>query len=50
MKSVNQNLVFRQYLSKLPVNALDCPVLNYQTQKLTDLSVVKIFIMAQLCK
>ncbi|MGN7388943.1 IS4 family transposase [Sporosarcina sp. SAFN-015] len=50
MKSVNQNLVFRQYLSKLPVNVLDCPVMNYQTQKLTDLSVVKIFIMAQLCK
>lgn len=50
MKSVNQNLVFRQYLSNLPMSFLDCPLLNYDAKKITDLSVVKIFIMALLCK
>ncbi|MCG7346590.1 IS4 family transposase [Sporosarcina sp. ACRSL] len=50
MKSVNHNLVFRQYLSKLPRNVLDCPLLNYDTKKVTDFSVVKIFIMAHICK
>lgn len=50
MKSVNQNLVFRQYLSNLPKNFLDCPLLNYDAKKITDFSVVKVFIMALLCK
>ena len=48
MKSVNQNLVFRQYLSNLPTNILACPLANYDAKKLTDFSVVKIFIMASL--
>jgi hypothetical protein len=50
MSSVNQNLVFRQYLSNLPTNILACPLTNYDAKKLTDFSVVKIFIMANLCK
>ena len=50
MTSVNQNLVFRQYLSNLPTNILACPLMNYDAKKLTDFSVVKIFIMANLCK
>jgi hypothetical protein len=50
MTSVNQNLVFRQYLSNLPTNILACPLMNYDAKKLTDFSVVKIFIMASLCK
>lgn len=50
MTSVNQNLVFRQYLSNLPTNILACPLMNYNAKKLTDFSVVKIFIMANLCK
>lgn len=50
MKSVNHNLVFRQHLSNIPKNALDCPLFNYDTRKLTDLSVVKAFILAILGK
>ena len=50
MKSVNQNLVFRQCLSILPTNILACPLMNYNAKKLTDFSLVKIFIMANLCK
>ncbi|MDN4608766.1 DUF4372 domain-containing protein, partial [Sporosarcina highlanderae] len=50
MKSVNQNLVFRQLLSNLPRNVLDCPLMNYDAKKITDFSLVKIFIMALLCK
>lgn len=49
MKSVNQNLVFCQYLSNLPNNVLDCPLFNYDARKLTDLAVVKIFVMASVC-
>ena len=50
MTSVNRNLVFRQYLSNLPTNILACPLMNYAAKKLADFSVVKIFIMASLCK
>jgi len=50
MTSVNRNLVFRQYLSNLPTNILACPLMNYDAKKLTDFSVVKIFIMASLCR
>ncbi|AMQ07107.1 IS4 family transposase [Sporosarcina psychrophila] len=50
MKSVDENLVFRQYLSLLPVNILACPLMNYDAKKLTDFSLVKILIMANLCK
>lgn len=49
MKSVNQNLVFCQYLSNLPNNVLACPLFNYDARKLTDLAIVKIFIMANVC-
>lgn len=50
MKSVNQNLVIRQYLSNLPTNILAYPLMNYDAKKLTDFSLVKIFIMANICK
>jgi hypothetical protein len=50
MKSVNQNLVFRQCLSFLPTNILACPLMNYNEKKLTDFSLVKTFIMANICK
>ena len=50
MKSVDENLVFRQYLSLLPVTILACPLMNYDAKKLTDFSQVKILIMANLCK
>ncbi len=43
MKSVDQNLVFRQYLSLLPKNKFDCPLNNYAYKKMTDESLVKIF-------
>lgn len=50
MKSLDENLVFRQYLSLLPTNALACPIMNYDAKKLTDFSLVKIMIMAEICK
>ncbi|QNK87511.1 DUF4372 domain-containing protein [Sporosarcina sp. resist] len=50
MKSVDENLVFRQYLSLLPVNILACPLMNYDAKKLADFSLVKILMMANLCK
>ncbi|WP_391207726.1 IS4 family transposase [Psychrobacillus sp. L4] len=50
MKSVHKDLVFRQYLSNLPTNVLACPLMNYDAKKLTDFSLVKIFILANLCK
>ena len=50
MKSVDQKLVFRQYLSLLPTNVLACPLMNYDWKKLTDFSLLKILIMASLCK
>lgn len=50
MKSVHKDLVFRQYLSNLPSNVLACPLMNYDAKKLTDFSLVKIFILANLSK
>jgi hypothetical protein len=50
MRSVEQNLVFHQYLSLLPANTLACPLKNYVSKKLTDFSLLKIFIMANICK
>jgi len=50
MKSVDQKLVFRQYLSLLPTNVLSCPLMNYEWKKLTDFSLLKILIMSSLCK
>lgn len=49
MKSVHPNLVFCQYLSNLPNHVLAYPLFNYEARKLTDLAVVKIFIMANVC-
>lgn len=48
MKSVDQNIVFRQYLSMLPKTALACPLINYDYKKLTEYSLVKSFILANL--
>jgi hypothetical protein len=48
MKSVDQKLIFRQYLSLLPTNVLACPLMNYDWKKLTDLSLLKILIMSSL--
>lgn len=48
MKSVDQNLVFRQYLSLLPQNKFGCPINNYHYKKMTDESLVKIFLLAGL--
>ncbi|MDW0116239.1 IS4 family transposase [Sporosarcina thermotolerans] len=50
MKSVNQNLVFRQLLSNLPENILACPIMNYDAKKITDFSIVKVFIMANVAQ
>ena len=50
MGSIDQNLVFRQYLSLLPVTKLACPLMNYDEKKLTDLALVKAFIVGTLCK
>lgn len=50
MKSVNENKVFRQYLKFLPINALACPLLNYNAKKLDDFSLVKLMIMANISK
>src|SRR5690606_2759839 len=48
MNSVDQKLVFRQYLSYLPQNKLACPLHNYGYKELTDDSLVKIFLLAGL--
>src|SRR5690606_21095764 len=48
MTSVDQNLVFRQYLSLLPKNIFACPLYNYDYTKLTDESLVKTFLLANL--
>nr|WP_144928803.1 hypothetical protein [Paenibacillus bovis] len=48
MNSVDQKLVFRQYLSLLPRNTFSCPLHNYDYKKLTDESLVKIFLLAGL--
>lgn len=48
MKSVDHNLVFRQYLSLLPRNSFSCPLHNYSYSKLTDESLVKIFLLSGL--
>jgi len=50
MGSIDQNLVFRQYLSLLPVTKLACPLMNYDEKKLTDFALVKAFIVGSLCK
>ncbi|MEZ7171712.1 hypothetical protein [Sporosarcina sp. OR05] len=49
MKSVNPNLVFRQLLSNLPDSILACPLMN-GTNKITDFSIVKLFIMANVAQ
>lgn len=48
MTSVDQNIVFRQYLTMLPKNALACPIFNYNYKKLTDYALVMVFILANL--
>ena len=48
MKSVDQNTVFRQYLSQLPQSVLDCPLVNYEYDKLSEIALVKTFISANL--
>lgn len=50
MKSVDEKKVFRQYLKLLPINALACPLLNYDAKKLSDFSLVKFMIMANISK
>ena len=50
VKSVDENLVFRHYLALLPVDHLACPLRNYDAKKLTDASLVKLMVMAPLCK
>ncbi|MBS4218562.1 IS4/IS5 family transposase, partial [Bacillus sp. FJAT-49711] len=48
MNSVDQDLVFRQYLSLLPATTLACPSHNYNFTKLSDESLVKIFLLSTL--
>lgn len=48
MTSVDHDLVFRQYLSLLPTNFLDCPLRNYAYTKLSDRALVKTFILSVL--
>lgn len=50
MGSIDQNLVFRQYLSLLPTERLGCPLMNYEEKKLTALALVKTFLLSTLCK
>ena len=50
MKSVDEKKVFRQYLKLLPINALACPLFNYDAKKLTVFSLVKLMIMANISK
>lgn len=50
MKSVDENKVFRQYLQLLPINALACPLGNYNAKKLSDFTLVKLMILANVCK
>ncbi|MHA6260948.1 IS4 family transposase [Sporosarcina sp. CAU 1771] len=50
MGIIDQNLVFRQYLSLLPVTKLACPLVNYDEKKLTDFSLVKAFVLSTICK
>ena len=50
MKSVDEKKVFRQYLKLLPINALACPLLNYDAKKLTDFALVKLMILANINK
>lgn len=46
MKSVDQNIVFRQYLSLLPRSVLECPLVNYDYDKLSEYTLVKSMILA----
>ncbi|MHA6259033.1 IS4 family transposase [Sporosarcina sp. CAU 1771] len=46
MKSVDQNIVFRQYLSLLPRSVLECPLVNYDYDKLSEYALVKSMILA----
>jgi len=48
MKSVDQNIVFRQYLSLLPRSVLECPLVNYDYDKLSEYALVKSMILANL--
>jgi hypothetical protein len=46
--SVDHKLVFRQLLSYLPKSRLACPSYNYNYRKLTDDSLMRIFILSNL--
>ncbi len=48
MKSVDQDIVFRQYLSLLPRSVLECPLVNYDYDKLSEYALVKSMILANL--
>ncbi|WNS43685.1 IS4 family transposase [Paenibacillus sp. MMS20-IR301] len=48
MDNVKANSVIRQFLSLLPVNALDPTVFDYYTKKLTVMKSILIFVSAQL--
>ncbi|MDN4605920.1 hypothetical protein [Sporosarcina highlanderae] len=48
MKSVDQNIVARQYFSNLPPSRLECPLVNYAYEKLTEYSLVKALILADI--
>ncbi|MBO1006023.1 IS4 family transposase [Pseudogracilibacillus auburnensis] len=48
MNSVNQDIVFRQYLALLPKSILACPSYNYNYRKMTDESVAKAFLLSKL--
>lgn len=46
-KSIGQNMLICQCLSRLPIEGLDCPLLNYG-KKMSEASLIKIFTAAQL--
>lgn len=48
MKNVDQNIVFRPYLSLLPRSVLACPIVNYDYVKLSEYELVKAMILADL--
>ncbi|MBE1556213.1 hypothetical protein [Sporosarcina limicola] len=50
MKSVGQNIVFRQYLSLLPRSVLECPLVNYDYDKLSEYALVKSMIPANISR
>ncbi|WP_404328411.1 IS4 family transposase [Mesobacillus maritimus] len=47
---ITENTVIRQCLSLLPTEYLTCPILNYDTKKLSIDGLIKIFVAAQLGK